>query len=96
MIRALLRKEPRSNFRRFIQCYRPWSIATSAFVLSFALAWTWKTLSPADNQELIAQAISNQARSLLVNHLVDLTSSDPHTLQTWFTLKLNCSTCLFV
>jgi anti-sigma factor RsiW len=59
--------------------------------IGFVLASALRTSSPNKDQELISQAISNHARSLMVDHLVDVTSSDQHTVRPWFTGKLDYS-----
>ena len=43
------------------------------------------------DRELIAQAISDHSRSLLADHLLDVTSSDQHAVKLWFTGKLDYS-----
>ena len=60
-------------------------------VLSCALAWTWFSLSPSKDQALIAEAISNHSRSLMVSHLVDCASSDQYKVRPWFNGKLDYS-----
>jgi anti-sigma factor RsiW len=84
-IRAALRKESKPRFRWFSQFSLPLSYAAAALVLSFGLAWTWRTFSPGNDQEPIAQAIVNHARSLIAVHMVDVASSDQHTVKPWFT-----------
>jgi anti-sigma factor RsiW len=90
-IRAALRKESKPRFRWFSQFSLPLSYAAAALVLSFGLAWTWRTFSAGNDQELIAQAIVNHARSLIAVHRVDVASSDQHTVKPWFTGKLDYS-----
>jgi anti-sigma factor RsiW len=51
----------------------------------------WRTFSLAKDQALVAQAISNHLRSLIAAHLVDVYSSDGHTVKAWFTGKLDYS-----
>jgi anti-sigma factor RsiW len=48
----------------------------------------WMTTSHDKERALIAQAISNHSRSLLVDHLLDVTASDQHVVKAWFTGKL--------
>ena len=43
------------------------------------------------DRELIAQAISDHARSLLVDHLLDVSSSDPDSVKPWFLGKIDYS-----
>ena len=90
-IRAALRKESKPRFAWFSQFSLPLAYAAAVLVLSFGLAWTWRTFSPGNDQDLIAQAIGNHARSLIAVHLVDVTSSDQHTVKPWFTGKLDYS-----
>jgi anti-sigma factor RsiW len=86
-IRAALRKESRSqldwisNFRRLL------AIAAAIVVLGFLLVWAWIGFSHRRDQALIAEAVSDYWRSLLVNHLLDITSSDQHVVRSWFTGK---------
>ena len=63
--------------------------AAALVVLSCALAWSWLGLSSSKENGLIAEAISNQCRSLMVSHLVDCASSDQHTVRPWFNGKLD-------
>jgi anti-sigma factor RsiW len=90
-IRAALREESKPRFQWCSQLSLPLSYAAAALVLSFGLAWTWRTFSPGNDQELIAQAIVNHARSLIAVHRVDVASSDQHTVRPWFTGKLDYS-----
>jgi anti-sigma factor (TIGR02949 family) len=90
-IRTSLRKEsaPESNW--FFWFRRPLIYAAAILVLGFVLASVLRTFAPNKDQELIAQAITNHARSLMVDHLVDVASSDQHIVRPWFTGKLDYS-----
>jgi anti-sigma factor RsiW len=90
-IRATLRKEARARFSRISEYTRPLVYAAALIVISCALAWTWLTLSPGKDKQLISEAISNHSRSLMVSHLVDLASSDQHIVRPWFSGKLDYS-----
>ncbi|MEA2541163.1 MAG: hypothetical protein QOH35_2529 [Acidobacteriaceae bacterium] len=90
-IRAALRKKSKPRCGWFSQFSLPLAYAAAVLVLSFGLAWTWRTFSPGNDQELIAQAIGNHARSLIAVHLVDVSSSDQHTVKPWFIGKLDYS-----
>jgi anti-sigma factor RsiW len=43
------------------------------------------------DRELIAQAIANHSRSLVVDHLLDVAASDQHVVKSWFTGRLDYS-----
>jgi anti-sigma factor RsiW len=90
-IRATLGKESKSRVWWLFQFSLPLAYSATILVLSFGLTWTWRTFSYDNNQELIAQAIDNHARSLIALHLLDVTSNDQKTVEPWFTGKLNYS-----
>jgi anti-sigma factor (TIGR02949 family) len=90
-IRTSLRKESEPMFAWFFKYSRPLAYAAAGLVLGFALAWAWLTLSPSKDQDIVAEAISNHSRSLMVSHLVDCHSSDQQTVRPWFNGKLEYS-----
>jgi anti-sigma factor RsiW len=86
-IRAALRKECRSQLDWFSNFRRLSAIAVAIVVLGLLLACAWIAFSHGRDQELISEAVSDHWRSLLVNHLLDITSSDQHVVRSWFTGK---------
>lgn len=62
------------------------SVTVSALVL-VALGLLWTQSIPALDQE----AVANHVRSLQVNHLMDVASTDQHTVKPWFAGKLDYS-----
>jgi len=90
-IRASLRKESAPESDWFLRFRRPLIYAAAILVLGFILTLALRTFVPNKDQELIAQAIANHARSLMVNHLVDVPSNDQHVVRPWFTGKLDYS-----
>jgi anti-sigma factor RsiW len=88
---AALRKQDQPKLRWFAEHGRQLAYAAALIVLSCALVWTWFSLSPSKNKELITEAISNHSRSLLISHLVDCASADQHTVRPWFNGKLDYS-----
>jgi anti-sigma factor RsiW len=88
-IRTSLRKESDPQLAWFFEKSRPLAYAAAVLVLSCALAGTWLTLSRSKDQDLLAEAISNHARSLIVSHLVDFHSNDHQTVKPWFSGKLD-------
>src|ERR1700722_2452598 len=90
-VRATLRKHDKLDLRWFADHRSKFAYAAVLILLSCALAWTRLSLSPNKNKELIAEAISNHSRSLMVSHLVDCASGDQHTVGPWFNGKLDYS-----
>jgi anti-sigma factor (TIGR02949 family) len=90
-IRTSLRKESEPKFAWFFEYSRPLAYAAAVLVLSFALAWAWAKLSPSKDQDLVAQAVSNHSRSLMLSHLVDCRSNDLQIVRPWFNGKLDYS-----
>jgi anti-sigma factor (TIGR02949 family) len=90
-IRASLRRESAPESDWFFWFRRPLIYAAAVLVLGFILVSALRTFAPNKDQDLIGQAITNHARSLMVDHLVDVTSSDQHTVRPWFAGKLDYS-----
>jgi anti-sigma factor RsiW len=88
-IRAVLRKESGSWLERVFRFWRYLAGTAGILVLGFSFAWAWIVDSHDKDRELIAEAISDHSRSLLADHLLDVTSSDQHTVEPWITSKLD-------
>jgi anti-sigma factor RsiW len=88
-IRTALRKESEPRFAWVFEYSRPLAYAAATLVLSFALAWAWVTLASSKDQDLVAEAISNHSRSLMISHLVDCHSNDQQVVKPWFNGKLD-------
>jgi anti-sigma factor RsiW len=88
-IRAALRKESKSRW--IFQFRRTLFYAVAGLSVCLLAVWTWMVASHGKDRELIAQAISNHSRSLLADHLLDVTASDHHVVKSWFTGKLDYS-----
>jgi mycothiol system anti-sigma-R factor len=88
-IRASLREETERPW--LFRFSWPLAYAAAAIVFALFIAVAFKSLAPNREQELISQAITNHARSLMVDHLVDISSSNSRIVRPWFTGKLDYS-----
>jgi anti-sigma factor RsiW len=90
-IRASLREETASPARWSFPFRRELLYAAAILVIGFVLASVVRTAFPDKDQEVISQAITNHACSLMVDHLVDVASTDQHVVKPWFVGKLDYS-----
>ncbi len=90
-IRASLRSESKPKIAWFVLRGKQLAYAAALVALGCALSWTWFSLSAPKDDRLVADAISDHARSLMVSHLVDCASGDQHTVRPWFNGKLDYS-----
>ncbi|HET6912142.1 MAG TPA: anti-sigma factor [Rhodanobacteraceae bacterium] len=80
------------NHRR----HRQWPVLSAALAALLLIAvgvasWQAVQLHSPDDNALIAEAVSDHQRSLLAEHLIDVRSSDQHTVKPWFDGKLEFS-----
>lgn len=70
-----------------------WLNAGTALVSLIALVWSagLYLATPSPNELLAEEVVSNHVRSLMVNHIADVISSDQHTVKPWFNGKLDFS-----
>jgi anti-sigma factor RsiW len=86
-VRAALRREAKLSR----QTLSPWLMfatgaAFAAIILGFAL---FQTTRATRTDAIVDQAVANHVRSLLAAHLVDVVSSDQHTVKPWFDGKID-------
>jgi anti-sigma factor RsiW len=86
-VRAALRREAKSSR----QTLSPWLMfatgaACAAAIFGFAL---FQMTRAARTDAIVDQAVANHVRSLLAAQLVDVVSSDQHTVKPWFDGKID-------
>ncbi len=95
-IQAALREAERSDARTTrTPRALPWRWIGVAVALAVVVFIAWgvvRSLSTPSANDLVAQeVVASHVRSLMPNHLVDVTSSDQHTVKPWFSGKLDFS-----
>lgn len=70
-----------------------WFNAGAALVAVTAIAWSVNLYLalPTANDRLAEEVVSEHVRSLMLNHVTDVPSSDRHTVKPWFAGKLDFS-----
>ncbi len=90
-IRNAFMKEESRGTRWFIRPLQ-WAPLAASFVLLFLF---WKVIPPAfgpsSEARLSEEILSDHIRSLMPNHLIDVASTNQHTVKPWFNGKLDFS-----
>src|ERR1700730_12501294 len=70
-----------------------WAGAVAVLALFSLTGWqlTARLRAPSSDQRITAEVFSSHVRSLEANHLMDVVSSDQHTVKPWFDGKLDFS-----
>ncbi|QIH06913.1 MULTISPECIES: zf-HC2 domain-containing protein [unclassified Pseudomonas] len=75
---------------------RGWRWLAPGFsTLALALSLALYLATPSSEQPWLDEAVSSHVRSLMVDHLNDVASSDRHTVKPWFTGKLDFAPPVF-
>jgi anti-sigma factor RsiW len=91
VITAIRAENPRTRSSFF--AWR-WASALAAAGLIAVLAWAASTrwMQNSDQQiQLVHDIVSSHVRSMMANHITDVSSSDSHTVKPWFGGKLDYS-----
>jgi anti-sigma factor RsiW len=95
-VRRAAKEESRSQSRLWLEWFglgaSPWVRAATALLVVMTIgAMLVMHLHSADEQLIASAVLTGHIRSLQVNHLVDVPSSDRHTVKPWFQGKLDFS-----
>ncbi len=86
-LRSQVERAPRWSFGNW-----NWMTAVSSTAVAcFAVLLVVTLIRPSAQQQLTQEIVSSHVRSLMANHMLDVVSTDQHTVKPWFNGKLDFS-----
>jgi anti-sigma factor RsiW len=86
-VRAELRRETTTEQKRF--SFWPILATGAAFAAVILGLILFQANRPSHDRAIVDQVVANHVRSLLATHLLDIASSDQHTVKPWFDGKID-------
>ncbi len=92
-VRSAVRQANKAEPASRVVPWRPaWKLLGVAAAVAIVAVLTWNISARPSADELLArEVLSSHVRSLMANHLTDVSSSDQHTVKPWFNGKLDFS-----
>jgi anti-sigma factor RsiW len=89
-IHAAIQRETRPRAVLARRAWR-WAAVPAAAALAAAASWiaVVNVAGTGSQQRLVDELVAGHVRALMVDHLVDVTSSDQHTVRPWFNGKID-------